>query len=83
MVKSHLGFVLDNLWIKSSIKDREKVKFIITGFSMEEELDEDDMLQNIQVQLTEAQEDNENNMKDLSDEIQGIRVEIEHLSQRL
>ena len=47
MVKSHLAFILNNLWIKSAIKNKEKVKFIIAGFSMEEELDEDDILTNI------------------------------------
>ena len=44
MIKSHLGFILDNLWIDAAIKNKEQVKYVIACFSMDEDLDEDDML---------------------------------------
>ena len=83
MVKSHLGFVISNLWMTSAITNKDQVKYAVGCFSMEEEVDEDDMLINIQNQIALNQEQNSSDVAHLQDDLSSIHIGLEDLSNKI
>ena len=81
MIKSHLAFVIDNLWI-SAIKNKEQVKYVIACFSMDEDLDEEDLLINIEKQISRNQEQSSDDISHLQDDLLAIKVELESITIR-
>ena len=81
MIKSHLAFVIDNLWI-SAIKNKEQVKYVIACFSMDEDLDEEDLLINIEKQIARNQEQSSDDISHLQDDLLAIKVELESITIR-